>query len=201
MSFPAAPFAIDSGTATHALLLAESAARNVLDLRADSPTGDLHLALFDGTVESGEALPDAEDSLAVVAFMERRLVAEHGAAATSVVREAIGFSARDSCRLKAFECVCTGVDAYAAIIERRKFDGATRAYGSHRFEQILPLGGTMPLIAAAGGWRGEQDYLAAMIVPATLQSVLIEYGLLPRESVVSSTFVLTAGAWEYPDQH
>jgi len=200
MSVPAAPFAIDSGTAAHALLLAESAARNVLDLRGDSPAGDLHLALFDGGVQAGDALPDAEDSPAVLDFMERRLVAEHGSPATSMVREAIGFSPRDSCRLKAFECICTGLDAYAAIIERRKFDGATRGYGSHRFAQILPSGGTSSLIAAAGGWRGEQDYLAAMIVPATLHSVLIEYGLLPRASVVSSTFVLAAGAWEYPDQ-
>jgi hypothetical protein len=200
MSVSAVPFAIDSGPAAHALLLAESAARTVLDLRGDPPTGDLHLALFDCRMEADEALPDATDSQAVIAFMDRRLVAEHGSAGTGAVHPAIGVSPRNSCRLKAFECVRSGVDAYAAVIERRKFDGATRGFGSHRFEQIMPAGGSVPLAGAAAGWRSVQNYLAAMMVPATLQSVLLEYGLLPRASVVSSTFVLTAGAWEYPDQ-
>jgi hypothetical protein len=94
--------------------------------------------------------------------------------------------------------VRTGVDAYAAIVERRKFEGATRSYGSHLFERILPDGGRLAMIAAASGWRGDQDYLAAMMVPATLHFVLLEYGLLPREQVVSESFVLTEGAWRYP---
>jgi len=197
MPEPAAPFAVDPATAVQALVLAESAARNVLDLRADQPTADLHLALF-GAPSGDGAQVDATDAGAVIAFMDELLVAEHGAAATSEVNETVGFSSRNICRLKAFECVRAGVDAYAAIIGRRKFDGATRAYGSHRFEQIQPGGGSTTMIAAASGWRSDQDYLAAMIVPATLRSVLLEYGVLPRDQVASATFLLAAGAWEYP---
>jgi hypothetical protein len=198
MPEPAAPFAVDPGTAVHALVLAESAARNVLDLRADPPAGNLHLALF--LAPAGEAAElDASDARAVVDYMDGLLVAEHGSPGTSEVYESVGFSARDICRIKAFECVRAGVDAYAAIIERRKFDGATCGYGSHRFEQILPGGGSTPMISAGSGWRGDQDYLAAMMVPATLRSILLEYGVLPRELVASATFLLTGGAWTYPD--
>ncbi len=197
MPEPAAPFAIDPATAVHALVLAESAARNVLDLRADPPAANLHLALF--RAPEGEAAAiDAADTGAVVTFMDELLLAEHGSPGTSEVREAIGLSPRDICRIKAFECVRCGIDSYAAIVEQRKFDGATRSYGSHRFEQILPRGGSTPLISAASGWRGDQDYLAAMMVPATLRSVLLEYGILPRDTVASATFLLAAGAWEYP---
>jgi len=197
MPEPAAPFAVDPATAVHALVLAESAARNVLDLRADPPASDLHLALFRAPAGDGAAV-DAADTDAVVAFMDELLLAEHGSAGTSEVRPSVGLSPRDICRVKAFECVRAGVDAYTAIIERRKFDGATRDYGSHRFEQILPAGGSMPMISAASGWRADQDYLAAMIVPATLRSVMLEYGILPRDPVASATFLLADGAWEYP---
>jgi hypothetical protein len=117
---------------------------------------------------------------------------------TTAVVDSIGFSKRDVTRLKAFECVHAGVDSYEAILARRKFDGATRSYGSHLFAQIGPDGGSRPLIAAASGWRPDQDYLAVMIVAATLQFVLLEYGVLPRAAIVSSEFVLAAGAWEYP---
>jgi hypothetical protein len=197
MPEPAAPFAVDPATAVQALVLAESAARNVLDLRTDSPTADLHLALFRAPSGDGDQV-DADDPRVVIAFMDGLLVAEHGSARTSAVSEAVGFSSRDICRLKAFECVRAGVDSYAAIIERRKFDGATRSYGSHRFEQIQPGGGSTTMISAASGWRSDQDYLAAMMVPATLRSVLLVYGVLLRDTVASATFLLAAGAWEYP---
>ena len=197
MPEPAVPFAVDPATAVHALVLAESAARNVLDLRADLPTANLHLALFRAPSGDG-AQVDADDTQAVIAFMDELLVAEHGSPGTSEVREPVGFSPRDICRIKAFECVRAGVDAYAAIIERLKFDGASRGYGSHRFEQIQPGGGSTTMISAASGWRPDQDYLAAMMVPATLRSVLLEYGVLPRDTVASATFLLVAGTWEYP---
>ena len=197
MTEPAAPFAVDPAVAVHALVLAESAARNVLDLRADPPSANLHLALFRAPEGDGAAV-DATDTEAVVAFMDELIIAEHGSPGTSEVYESVGFSARDICRVEAFECVRAGVDAYVAIIERRKFDGATCTYGSHRFEQILPGGGWTPLIAAANGWRDDQDYLAAMMVPATLRSVMLGYGVLPRDQVASATFLLAAGAWEYP---
>lgn len=197
MPEPAAQFAVDPGTAAHALVLAESAARNVLDLRADIPTRNLHLALFHAP-DGDAAEVDAADAAAVVAYMDGLLVAEHGAAGTSEINAVTGMSPRDMCRVKAFECVRAGCDAYTAIIERRKFDGATRSFGSHRFEQILPGGGTATMISAASGWRSDQDYLAAMIVPATLRSVLLEYGVLPRATVESPTFLLADGAWQYP---
>ena len=197
MPEPAAQFAVDPGTAVHALVLAESAARNVLDLRADLPARNLHLALFRAP-EGDAAEVDAADAADVIAYMDELLVAEHGSPGTSDVNSVTGMSPRDICRIKAFECVRAGCDSYSAIIERRKFDGATRSFGSHRFEQILPDGGSAPMISAASGWRGDQDYLAAMIVPATLRSVLLEYGILPRELVESATFLLAAGAWQYP---
>jgi hypothetical protein len=196
MSDRAEQFAIDPATAAHALVLAEAAARNVLDLRADWPVGELHLAIFSGRADG--ALPDAEDARAVIEHMENRLIADHGPAGTGDVIESIGYSKKDITRLKAFECVRTGVDSYEAILARRKFDGATRSYGSHLFGQIGPGGDSTPLIAAASGWRADQDYLAAMVVAATLQCVLLEYGVLPRDAIVSSEFLLTAGAWEYP---
>jgi hypothetical protein len=198
MSESAEPFVVDPEAAAHALVLAEAAARNVLDLREDPPTADLHLALFSAPAGSAVALPDAADSEAVIAFMDRLSIADHGPAGTSVVVEALGFSKKEITRLKAFECVRTGVDAYAAILARRKFDGATRSYGSHLFDQIMPGGATTSLIAAASGWRGDQDYLAAMVVPATLQCVLSAFGVLPRDVMVCSGFVLSGGAWEYP---
>ena len=196
MPDPAAQSAVDPGTAAHALVLAESAARNVLDLRADLPVTNLHLALFHAP--DGDASEvDAADAAAVIAYMDELLVAEHGSSGTSEVN-ATGMSPRDICRVKAFECVRAGCDSYAAIIERRKFDGATRSYGSHRFEQILPGGGSATMISAGSGWRGDQDYLAAMMVPATLHSVLLEYGVLPRDQVASATFLLASGTWQYP---
>lgn len=197
MPEPAAPFAVDPGTAAHALVLAESAARTVLDLRADPPSGNLHLALFHAPAGEAEDL-DAADTATVVAYMDELLIAEHGSLGSSEILQSVGFSARDICRVTAFECVRAGVDAYTAIIERRKFDGATSGFGSHRFEQVLPGGGATPMIAAASGWRGDQDYLAAMMVPATLRLVLLEFGVLPSEEVASATVLLTGGAWEYP---
>jgi hypothetical protein len=194
----AAPFALAPEIATHALVLAEAAARTSLDLRGDPPAGNLHLALFRAQSSPESVEPDGADSAAVVAFMDAQLIAEHGLAATSTVIGRAGFTPIQICRIKAFECVRTGVDAYAAILERRKFEGATRSYGSHVFEQITPAGDRVGMIAAASGWRGEQDYLAAMMVPATLHFVLLQFGVLPRELVVSESFVLTAGAWEYP---
>ena len=197
MPEPAVPFAVYPGTAAHALVLAESAARNVLDLRADLPARNLHLALFRAP-EGDAAEVDAADAAAVIAYMDELLVAEHGSPGTSDVNPVTGMSPRDICRVKAFECVRAGCDSYAAIIERRKFDGATRSYGSHRFEQILPGGGSATMISAGSGWRGDQDYLAAMMVPATLHSVLLEYGVLPRDQVASATFLLASGTWQYP---
>lgn len=194
----AEPFLIDLEAATQALVLAEAAARNVLELLEDAPSGDLHVALFSVPTDASGPPPDAEDAPAVVEFIDRHLVADHGATGTSARVEALGFSKKDITRLKAFECVRTGVDAYAAILTKQKFDGATRSYGSHLFRQITPDGTSAPLIAAASGWRGDQDYLAVMMVPATLQCVLLEFGALPRELIVSSAFVLAGGAWEYP---
>lgn len=198
MSDPPEPFAIDPEAAVHALVLAEAASRNVLDLRDDCPVGELHIAIFAGSDDGAVALPDATDTRAVIDHMERRLIADHGSTGTSTVIESLGFSKRDVTRLKAFECLRTGLDSYIAILARRKFDGATRSYGSHVFDQPGPAGASRPLIAAASGWRADQDYLAAMVVPATLQCALVSYGLLPRDAIVSSGFVLRAGAWEYP---
>jgi hypothetical protein len=192
-------FFVDLEAATQALVLAEAAARKVLELLEDAPSADLHMALFRVPTESGGAPPEADDATAVVEFMDRQLVADHGAAGTSVRVEALGYSRKEITRLKAFgECVRTGVDPYAAILTKQKFDGATRSYGSRLFGQITPDGTTVPLIAAASGWRGDQDYAAVMMVPATLQCVLLEFGVLPRDVIVSSAFVLASGAWEYP---
>jgi hypothetical protein len=197
VSDPAEQFVIDPAAAAHALLLAESAARNVLDLRGDCPIGELHIAIFDATASEDAALPDAQDARAVLAHMERRVIADHGSGTDAVIEE-VGLSKREITRFKAFECVYAGVDAYEAILARRKFDGATRSYGSHRFEQMAPGGATLTLVAAASGWRAEQDYLAAMVAAATLRWVLLEYGALPRAGMVSSEFLLSGGAWEYP---
>jgi len=197
MSAPTTPFAIDVSAAVHALVLAEAAARTVLDLRNTSGGGDLHLALF-ATPAEGMAPPSATDADAVQSFMNGLLIAEHGAAATALPVAEVGLSKRQVVRMKAFECVHAGVDSYVAIQRRAKFDGATRSYGSHLFRQPVVGGGSIGLIAAASGWRAEQDYLAAMIVPATLQSVLTEYGALPREEIESDSFLLAGGAWAYP---
>lgn len=196
MPEPAQQFAIDPQAAALALLLAEAAARKVLDLRDDRPAGDLHIALFIGS--SGAPLPEAQDAAAVIDHMEGRLIADHGVGATAAVVAAVGFSKKDITRLKAFECLLTGIDSYEAILARRKFDGATRSYGSRLFAQAGPAGASTRLISAASGWRADQDYLAAMIVAATLQNVLLEYGALPREQIVSEDFLLCADSWEYP---
>jgi len=198
MSDSAEHFFVDLEAAMQALVLAEAAARKVLELLEDTPSGDLHMALFRVPTESSGAPPQAEDAPAVVEFIDRHVVADHGAAGTSALVEALGYSKKDITRLKAFECVRTGVDPYAAILTKQKFDGATRSYGSHLFRQITPDGTTVPFIAAASGWRGDQDYVAVMMVPATLQCVLLEFGALPRDVIVSSAFVLASGAWEYP---
>ena len=198
MPDPAESFVLDPEAAVQALLLAESAARNVLDLRGDLPVGELHIALFDLTPGAASgALPDAQDARAVLAYMEARLIADHGSGTDALIEE-VGFSKREITRFKAFECVRTGVDAYEAILARRKFDGATRSYGSHRFEQMTPGGASRTLVASASGWRAEQDYLAAMAAAAALRWVLLEYGVLPRAGIVSSGFLLSGGAWEYP---
>jgi hypothetical protein len=195
---PAESFVLDPEAAVQALLLAESAARNVLDLRGDLPVGELHIALFDLTPGAAAgALADAQDARAVLAYMEARLIADHGSGTDALIEE-VGFSKREITRFKAFECVRTGVDAYEAILARRKFDGATRSYGSHRFEQMTPGGASRTLVASASGWRAEQDYLAAMAAAAALRWVLLEYGVLPRAGIVSSGFLLSGGAWEYP---
>ena len=198
MSDSAEQFFVDLKAATQALGLAEAAARNVLGLLEDAPKGDLHMALFSVPGDAGDPPPEAEDAPAVIEFVGRHVIADHGAAGTSALVDELGFSRRDITRLKAFECVRTGIDAYAAILTKQKFDGATRSYGSHLFSQINPDGTTTPLIAAASGWRGDQDYVAVMMVPATLQCVLLEFGVLPRDTIVSSAFVLASGAWEYP---
>ena len=198
MPDPAESFVLDPEAAVQALLLAESAARNVLDLRGDLPVGELHIALFDLTPGAAAgALADAQDARAVLAYMEARLIADHGSGTDALIEE-VGFSKREITRFKAFECVRTGVDAYEAILARRKFDGATRSYGSHRFEQMTPGGASRTLVASASGWRAEQDYLAAMAAAAALRWVLLEYGVLPRAGIVSSGFLLSGGAWEYP---
>ena len=192
------PFVLDLEAATHALVLAEAAARTALELLEDSPSEDLHMALFRAPSDSTATLPDAHDAAAVIGFMEGLLIADHGSTGTSARVDSLGFSRKEVTRLKAFECVRTGVDAYAAILTKQKFDGATRSYGSHLFKQITPDGTHVPLIAAASGWRGDQDYLVVMMVPATLNAVLFEFGRLPKDMVVSSAFVLADGAWEYP---
>ena len=197
MSASLNPFPIDVNAAGHALVLAEAATRTVLDLRHNPGSGDLHLALF-RLPEQDAAIPSARDTDAVLAFMDLQLIAEHGAAATALAIPQVGLSKRQIARLKAFECVHGGVDAYVAIQRRIKFDGATRSFGSYMFSQVVPGGGSVTLIAAASGWRAEQDYLAAMIVPATLQSVLTEYGVLPRDGIESDSFLLAGGAWAYP---
>ena len=198
MSESAEPFVVDLEAATHALVVAHAAALTALERLEDSPAGDLHMALFRAPADSEAIPPDPQDAPAVLDFMEGLLIADRGSAGTSARVDALGFSKKEVTRLKAFECVRTGIDAYAAILTRQKFDGATRSYGSHLFKQIEPDGSHVSLIAAASGWRGDQDYLAVMMVPATVHAVLLEFGRLPRELVVSSTFVLANGAWEYP---
>src|ERR1019366_6867862 len=164
MSDSAEPFLVDLEAATQALVLAEAAARSVLELLEDAPSGDLHMALFSVPTASSGPPPAAEDAPAVVEFIDRHGVADHGAAGTSALVEALGYSKKDITRLKAFECVRTGVDAYAAILTKQKFDGATRSYGSHLFRQITPDGTTAPLIAAASGWGGGPDLVAGLVV-------------------------------------
>lgn len=198
MTEPTEPSFVDTQAARHALILAEAATRSVLELGVTVPAGDLHLALF-GSPGAGLEAPDPRDAAGVLAFMEGLMIAEHGTPSTAEPITEIGISKRDIAAFKAFECVHTGLDAYAAIVRRAKFDGATRSFGSHRFEQITPAGDSVTLIAAASGWRAEQDYLAAMIVAATLQAVLIEYGRLPGEGIDSDPFLLGGGAWRYPD--
>jgi hypothetical protein len=197
MTEPNEQFVVDPHAARHALILAEAATRSVLELGVNPPVGDLHLALF-GPPAADLIGPDPRDAPGVLAFMEDLLIAEHGTPSTAEPIEKIGISKRDIAAVKAFECVHTGLDAYATIVRRAKFDGATRSFGSHRFDQITPGGGSLTLTAAASGWRAEQDYLAAMIVAATLQAVLIEYGQLPGEGIDSHPFLLTDGAWRYP---
>ena len=197
MSVSPNPFVIDVGAAEHALVLAEAATRTVLDLRDNPGSGDLHLALF-GLPSEGTAMPAPHDAGAVLKLMDQLLIAEHGAAATSAPIAQVGLSKRQIVRLKAFECVHCRLDAYVAIQRRAKFDGATRSFGSHLFAQTIPGGESVTLIAAASGWRAEQDYLAAMMVPATLQSILTEYGVLSRSGIESDSFVLAGGAWAYP---
>ena len=192
------PFAIDPELARQALVLADAGARQVLVMRSDAGQGDLHLALFSGDDPAAGELPEATDLDAVVAYMERRLIADRWEDDPDAIVPALGLSRRHITRVKAFECLHAGVDSYAAILLRRKFDGATRSYGSHRFAQLTPQGGGLALISAASGWRGDQDYVAAMMVPAALQYVLLEAGALPRELMVSSGFRLLNGAWDYP---
>jgi hypothetical protein len=188
---------IDAALASDALLLADAAARCVLELRGDSPSGNLHLALFalDG---APAGLPDPVDRDAVCAYMEPMLLAERWQDDPEAVVPALGLTRRQITRLKAFECMYTGLDAYTTIVRRRKFDGATRSYGSHRFRALLGDGGEVELVAAASGWRGDQDYLAAMMVPAVLLHVRLRDGELPAEVISSAGFVLADGAWEYP---
>jgi hypothetical protein len=90
MPEPAAPFAVDPGTAAHALVPAESAARNVLDLRPDPSAGDLDLAAFG--VAAGETSDvDASDARAVLDHVDWLFVAEHGSpGASATVRPAAG---------------------------------------------------------------------------------------------------------------
>jgi hypothetical protein len=188
---------IGAALASNALLLADAAARCVLELRSDSPPGNLHLALFalDGAPSEP---PDPADRDAVCAYMEPMLVADRWLDDPDAVVPALGLTRRQITRLKAFECVHTGVDAYTTIVRRQKFDGATRSYGSHRFRQLLPDGGEIELVASASGWRGDQDYLAAMMVPAALLHVRLADGELPAAVMTSAGFILADGAWEYP---
>jgi hypothetical protein len=183
--------------ASNALLLADAAARCVLDLRSDSPQSNLHLALFWVDHPPLEA-PDPVDRDAVCDYMERMLLADRWLDDPDAVVPALGLTRRQITRLKAFECLHTGVDAYTTIVRRQKYDGATRSYGSHRFRQLLADGGEIELVAAASGWRGDQDYLAAMMVPAALLHVRLRDGDLPATVMTSAGFVLTDGAWEYP---
>jgi hypothetical protein len=187
---------ISAELAGDALLLADAAARCVLELRSDSPAGNLHLALFNVERLPADS-PDPADMDAVVAYMESMLVVDRSRDDPDTIVPALGLSRRQITRLKAFECLHTGVDAYTAIVRHRKFDGATRSYGSHRFRQLL-ADGEVDLVAAASGWRGDQDYLAAMMVPASLLHVRLGDGDLPREVMTSAGFVLTDGAWDYP---
>jgi hypothetical protein len=189
---------IDAALATNSLLLADAAARYVLELRSDSPPGNLHLALF-AIDDAPAALPDPAECEAVCAYMEPMLLAERWQEDPEALVPAIGLTRRQITRLKGFECIHTGVDAYTAIVRRQKFDGATRSYGSHRFGALLPDGGEVELIAAASGWRGDQDYLAAMMVPAALLHVRLRDGELPAAVMTSAGFVLADGAWDYPD--
>lgn len=183
--------------AANALLLADAAARCVLELRSDSPGGNLHLALF--AVDDAPAqVPDPTDGDAVCAYMDGMLVADRWLDDPNAVVPALGLTRRQITRLKAFECLHTGVDAYTGIVRRLKYDGATRSYGSHRFSQLLADGSEIELVAAASGWRGDQDYLAAMMVPAALLHVRLRDGELPADVMTSAGFVLADGAWEYP---
>src|ERR1700728_3605853 len=99
MPEPAAPFAVDLAIAVQALVLAESAARNVLELRDDTPAGNLHIALFSAPSGAGPEV-DAPDTVGVVAYMDELLVGEHGSPETSEINESVGYSPRDLCRVK-----------------------------------------------------------------------------------------------------
>jgi len=188
---------IDAALAANALLLADAAARCVLELRSDSPHGNLHLALF--WVDGAPAeVPDPADRGAVCQYMEAMLVADRWHDDPDAVVPALGLTRREITRLKAFECLHAGVDAYTSIVRRLKYDGATRSYGSHRFRQLLADGSEVELVASASGWRGDQDYLAAMMVPATLLHARLGDGDLPAAVIESAGFVLADGAWEYP---
>ena len=197
MSHSADPFVVSAETALLALALAKTAACGAMELRGESTDRDLHMALFRG--DSGAAaIPDATDSPAVLAFMDGLLIAEAMIDDSATVVAGAGFSRKDSVRLKAFECLHTGLDSYVAILARKKFDGATRTYGSHRFSQYTPDGAQIALIASVSGWTRDQDQLTATIVAATLQYSLQQLGILPAEQIISESFVLTDGDWAYP---
>ena len=181
-----------------ALSLAKAAARGAMELRGESTDRDLQMALFSGDAGPGAAVPDATDSPAVLAFMDGLLIAEAMIADPVTVVASAGVSRKDSVRFKAFECLHAGVDSYAAILARKKFDGATRTYGSHRFSQRTPDGTEISLIASASGWTRDQDQLAATMVEATLQYSLQQLGILPSDQIISESFLLKDGAWAYP---
>jgi len=90
MPEPAAPFAVDPGTAARALVPAESAARNAPGPRPEPPGKHLRLASF-GASTGETSGPAASGVAALMDRMDGLIVAAHGSpGASATVRLAAG---------------------------------------------------------------------------------------------------------------